>query len=614
MANEITTDNINTKAQEVASIGDGDYVYIFKAGANTFARIEKNLFFQGMAGSSANAGSFVNVNGNTPMRLWVGTQEQLNALNNNYEDDVVYIVAEYVHGSSTTVPVTGVSISEGTRNGNNIRLTAVISPSNATDKSVTWTIDNTTDFSISPSSQSATLTVKDSATTAKSVTVTCTASNGVKGTLLLSLAYDGGSTAPTITQITYASAGENQLQFSATISDGSSIPVEWSASPSSVATIDASTGLLTILQSGTISVTATCTNNTMTRNDIPVTYAETTPGGEDGISATRTAANTMSLNSVRNGSTQTGATYSFVGTVPTVKHLENGSLADVPAATISGSTLSYKEDCAVTIQNNLGQTKTLNIVHDSGDYIWFEDNAVVTALNSLEIGDSNGITYGQAASVTKLQLINNTSIVRFNEFKHFTGIKSLSWGANTSRLNGNTNLMCIEFPSAFTQIVGNTASQAPLAGTAITELFVPSGAKLGGFALSGMASLVAISIDPADSDNLVNTFETGCTSLEEVIIRNTTTSLPSALFNGNATIKIVDFGENVSNIPYQCFRDCDALESLTLRYNGLVSVGEQAFYNVSTSNIDLYVPQSQISAYQSDSTFSRFKSINAISE
>ncbi len=54
MANEITTDNINTKAQEVASIGDGDYVYIFKTGAQGFSRIAASHFAQGGSSGSGN--------------------------------------------------------------------------------------------------------------------------------------------------------------------------------------------------------------------------------------------------------------------------------------------------------------------------------------------------------------------------------------------------------------------------------------------------------------------------------------------------------------------------------------------------------------------------------
>ena len=49
MAN-ISTENINTLAQIASSIGDGDYIYIFKGGAQAFSRIEKSLFMQEMSG------------------------------------------------------------------------------------------------------------------------------------------------------------------------------------------------------------------------------------------------------------------------------------------------------------------------------------------------------------------------------------------------------------------------------------------------------------------------------------------------------------------------------------------------------------------------------------
>ena len=51
MAN-ITTENINTLAQLASSIGDGDYIYIYKASSGTFARIEKSLLMQAAGGIS----------------------------------------------------------------------------------------------------------------------------------------------------------------------------------------------------------------------------------------------------------------------------------------------------------------------------------------------------------------------------------------------------------------------------------------------------------------------------------------------------------------------------------------------------------------------------------
>ena len=49
----LTLENINELAQAVTSLGDGDYIYIFKAGASGFSKIEKNVFFQGISSSSS---------------------------------------------------------------------------------------------------------------------------------------------------------------------------------------------------------------------------------------------------------------------------------------------------------------------------------------------------------------------------------------------------------------------------------------------------------------------------------------------------------------------------------------------------------------------------------
>lgn len=49
MAN-ISTENINTLAQVATSLGDGDYIYVFKSGSKTFSRIEKSLLLQGVGG------------------------------------------------------------------------------------------------------------------------------------------------------------------------------------------------------------------------------------------------------------------------------------------------------------------------------------------------------------------------------------------------------------------------------------------------------------------------------------------------------------------------------------------------------------------------------------
>ena len=69
MAN-ITTENINTLAELASSIGDGDYIYIHKAGANTFSRIEKSLFMQG----SSQGGGGIEYEVGTYAQAWAKSQ------------------------------------------------------------------------------------------------------------------------------------------------------------------------------------------------------------------------------------------------------------------------------------------------------------------------------------------------------------------------------------------------------------------------------------------------------------------------------------------------------------------------------------------------------------
>lgn len=58
----LTLENIFTKAQDAAGIGDGDYIYFQKTGAGAFSRIEKSLFMQGVGSGSTGVAAKVKDN------------------------------------------------------------------------------------------------------------------------------------------------------------------------------------------------------------------------------------------------------------------------------------------------------------------------------------------------------------------------------------------------------------------------------------------------------------------------------------------------------------------------------------------------------------------------
>jgi hypothetical protein len=419
--------------------------------------------------------------------------------------------------------------------------------------------------------------------------------------------------------------------------------------------------------SGTASGTLQLTGITYEATPIPVT--EITD-----ITATRTAANTLTLEATSDGNTP--ITFSIVGTAPKSKKLDyNNSpatLEEVDSVELSGDTLSYKEDCKVTIQASAENgtvtfQKEITVEHNNADAIWFEDEVTLAALNSNNVGSGGKVTYAQAAAVTVLKsLAGNTSIRRFKELMWFTGITTIGPNANDkATFGGCSSLECIGLPDTISEIKGaaygpfngctlkevhvsqinvllKTTMSSNIAsflsagkdanglglfvnGTEVTEVEIPSvtygGASrtsLSGWKLAGFNRLTKVVFGDFLT-SLGDGIIAGDTALTHVVIGNGLTTLSQKWFynetgGGLTNLSTIDIGSSMSSLSSQLFKGCTGLKTLTLRYNGVVSQSN-SFYNATPiSGIDLYVPANQVSAYQASSTWSGAKSINAITE
>ena len=180
MANEITTDNINTKAQEVTSIGDGDYVYIFKTGASGFSRIEKGLLFQGIGGSGGGGISAdvydaikANVDALYAFCAALAGENGLAALALNGSKPTLQAKTDWPSGSGgdtpSTTPTINISVttlSFSTTVGTSVQKTFVVTGSNLTSR-IMFSYSQISKFSISPTEISA-----SNANTSNVITVT----------------------------------------------------------------------------------------------------------------------------------------------------------------------------------------------------------------------------------------------------------------------------------------------------------------------------------------------------------------------------------------------------------------------------------------------------------
>ena len=140
--------------------------------------------------------------------------------------------------------------------GDTETLTATVTPSNATDKSVTWTSSNTSVATVSAdgvvtakTSGTATITVM---TTDGRKTATCAVTVKAKVINVTGVSLDQ-------TSLTLKEGDTRTLTATVTPSDATDKSVTWSTSNSSVATVSAS-GVVTAKSSGTATITVTTTD------------------------------------------------------------------------------------------------------------------------------------------------------------------------------------------------------------------------------------------------------------------------------------------------------------------------------------------------------------------
>lgn len=103
-----------------------------------------------------------------------------------------------------------------------------------------------------------------------------------------------------------------------------------------------------------------------------------------------------------------------------------------------------------------------------------------------------------------------------------------------------------------------------------------------------------------------------CTSLTSVSISDSVTSIGESAFQDCGNLTSVSIGNSVTSIGHYAFYNCNALTSFTCLATTPPNLsGTGTFLGVWQSNIDLYVPESALSAYRNADQWKDFRSVNA---
>ena len=163
---------------------------------------------------------------------------------------------------SVSISGTGVSGGRATINvGAGLNLTATVSPSNATDKTVTWTTSNAAVATVDANGSVRGVKAGNAAITATAGSKTTSVIVTVKenGQVLQSIRITGDGVANN--KLSVAAGESAQLGIQATPANASTTPTYWSSSDTSIAVVTGS-GKVTTKKMGTVAITVTASGKT----------------------------------------------------------------------------------------------------------------------------------------------------------------------------------------------------------------------------------------------------------------------------------------------------------------------------------------------------------------
>lgn len=266
---------------------------------------------------------------------------------------------------TVTVPVSAITV-KGENNatavskGKTLQMNAVITPANATVKDVTWSVDKTAVATINQTTGLLTGVANGTVT----VTATATDGSGKIGTAVISVITGVENiTVSSANDVTTIEKGKT-LQMSAAVSpaDATSKAVTWSVSNTAIAYVS-TTGMLTALNGGTVTVTATAKDGTGIKGTMEITI--TVPLASLTLSpssAVIEAGDTRSLTAVFYPTNTTNQTITWTSSDESVAAVDsNGAVTAVKAGTARITATGHNGKagvCAVTVINKPVKTIT----------------------------------------------------------------------------------------------------------------------------------------------------------------------------------------------------------------------------------------------------------------
>ena len=246
--------------------------------------------------------------------------------------------------------------------------------------------------------------------------------------------------------------------------------------------------------------------------------------------------------------------------------------------------------------------------------------------SAISIGD---YAFYQCSDLSSVTIGDGVSSIGWNAFNGCSHITSLTLGNGIESIGlqafyGCSSIQEVTIPASTTEMKSNAFSSC----TSLKKVSILGELKyLGGF--SNCKALSSINIPNSVTQITDNAFS-GCTSLTSLTLPNSVTSIGQYAFYGctnlaniqmpqnlntigkyafqNCGVSSIMISQAIRSIGEYAFKGCQTLTTVTIEKTSPLSINTNVFEDV-VANATLHVPYGSKSAYQNNSSWKAFKSI-----
>ena len=285
------------------------------------------------------------------------------------------------------VAVSSVSISTTSAEleiGKTLQLTATISPSNATDKSVSWTTSSATVATVTPTGM---VTAKAEGTT--NITATCGGKSAVCKVTVKKATIPVTSVELDNTDITIKVGESKTLKVTIKPDNATDKTITWASLKTDIVTVDTD-GKVTAVKEGVASVTATCGGKTAScKVTVKKAVVEVTSITISETSLNLTEGDTKTITATVNPSDATDKTINWTSSDNNVATVSNGTItAKAPGnATIQASCGGKTASCQVTVNAKAIDVTSVTLSETSLTLIEGDSQTITATVNPSDATD-----------------------------------------------------------------------------------------------------------------------------------------------------------------------------------------------------------------------------------